>query len=82
MPNALADPRLELHNGQGDLIASNDNWKSAQRTAIEKTGIPPAEAREAALLTTLSPGNYTAVLRGAAGGVGVGLVEAYQLEEP
>ena len=72
----LADPTLELH---GDASASNDNWKDAQRTAIEATGIPPKDDAESAILATLNPGSYTAVLAGKDGGTGVGLVELYDL---
>ena len=60
----LADPILELHDGQGALIASNDNWRSAQQAEIIATGIAPSSNLESALVTTLDPGNYTAIVRG------------------
>ncbi|MEO8439277.1 MAG: NHL repeat-containing protein [Spartobacteria bacterium] len=75
----LADPVLELHDSNGMLIASNDNWKSDQQTEIQLTGLAPINDAEAAILTTLSPGAYTAIQSGANGGTGVGLVEVYNL---
>ncbi len=76
----LADPLVEVHGSDGALITMNDNWNTgAQQSEIIATGIPPADARESALIATLSPGNYTAVVRGADGGVGLGLVEIYDL---
>src|SRR6266404_3625745 len=82
---ALGDPMLELHDGNGTTIASNDNWKfrpdgSSQQTEIEGTGIPPSNDLESALVRLLSPGNYTAIVRGVNGTTGVGLVEAYNLQ--
>ncbi|HVF71591.1 MAG TPA: hypothetical protein VM940_08280 [Chthoniobacterales bacterium] len=77
----LEDPTLELHDGSGALIAQNDNWKeSDQKTAIEGSGIPPSDDREAAIVRQLAPGNYTAVLRGANNTEGIALVEAYDLD--
>lgn len=77
---ALADPVLELHDSNGMLIDSNDDWKSSQRvTAIQNTGIPPKDDRESALLEFLLPGNYTAIVRGKNNTTGVALIEAYQL---
>jgi DNA-binding beta-propeller fold protein YncE len=80
---ALADPFLELHSG-ASVVATNDNWKiaqdgSSQQAAIEATTIPPTNDLESAILTTLAPGSYTAVLRGTINGTGVGLVEIYDL---
>jgi hypothetical protein len=76
---ALEDPVLELHDADGNVLQSNNNWKDSQQSAIEATGIPPADDRESAILATLSPGNYTAVLSGNAGTTGIALVEAYNL---
>lgn len=75
----LADPMLELHDGDGTLIASNDNWRSDQETEIAATGLAPSNDAEAAILTTLGPGAYTAIQSGSDGGTGVGLVEVYNL---
>jgi hypothetical protein len=77
--NALADPMLELHDGNGTLIASNDNWRSNQQAQIEATHLAPGDDRDAAILTTLESGNYTAIVRGSGGTTGVALVEAYAL---
>lgn len=77
---ALADPTLELHNGTGALILSNDNWKATQQAVIQATGIPPTNDKEAAILATLAPGSYTAILRGKSNGTGVGLIEVYDLD--
>jgi hypothetical protein len=76
---ALQDPTLELHDGSGNLIAFNDNWKDSQRTEITATGLPPTDDRESAIVTTLPPGNYTAIVHGANGTTGVALVEVYKL---
>ena len=78
----LQNPVLEL-NADGGVITSNDNWKdSPQRSEIEATGIAPSNDAESAILQTLAPGNYTAVLRGADDASGVGLVEVYDLDQP
>ena len=78
--DALQDPTIELHDGNGGLIAFNDNWKETQQAAIEATGIPPSNDNESAILSTLSPGSYTAIVRGKNNGIGVGLVEVYNLQ--
>ena len=79
--NALSDPTLEIYDGNGASIMLNDNWEdnAEQRAQIEATGIPPKAALESALITTLPPGAYTAVVRGKENGTGVGLVEVYNL---
>jgi hypothetical protein len=82
---ALGDPTLELHDGNGTTIASNDNWKTrpngtSQQAEIEATTIPPTNDLESALLSTLAPGNYTAIVRGKNNTTGVGLVEVYNLQ--
>jgi hypothetical protein len=79
LTGVLADPILELHNGQGTLIATNDNWKTSQ-AAIQATGLAPTDDRESALLRTLSPGSYTAIVRGKNNTTGLALVEVYQLD--
>lgn len=75
----LNDPAVELHDGNGALLASNDNWRTDHEAAIIATTIPPSQDLEAAIVTTVQPGNYTAVVTGANGATGVGLVEIYQL---
>ncbi len=88
IPNALADPTLSLHNSAGALIASNNNWQttiiggivtSDQVTAIQNSGHAPTQPSESAIIVTLSPGNYTAVVSGVNNTVGVALVEVYDL---
>jgi hypothetical protein len=76
----LPDPVLELHNGRGTLIATNDDWQSTQQSEIVATGIPPHNPHEASVLATLPPGNYTAIVRGKNNSTGVGLVEVYNLD--
>jgi hypothetical protein len=82
---ALSDPTLELRDGSGTLISSNDNWKtrpdgSSQQAEIEATTIPPTNNLESAVVATLVPGNYTAIVRGNGNTTGVGLVEVYHLQ--
>ena len=75
----LPDPTLELHNSTGAIIASNDNWRDTQENEIRMTGLAPSNIFESAILRTLAPGAYTAVMRGKNGVTGVGLVEVYDL---
>jgi hypothetical protein len=78
--NPLADPKLELHNASGTIIARNDNWRTTQQQQIRQTNLAPQNDRESAIVATLAPGPYTAVVSGANGGTGVALVEVYQLQ--
>ena len=77
--DALPDPTLELHDGNGALIQDNDNWKDSQQTEIEATGLQPTSDLESAVLETLAPGVYTAIVAGSGGVTGVALVEVYGL---
>ncbi len=78
--NALSNPTLELHDGNGGLIDSNDDWMdSPQKTQIQSSGLAPTDSKESAVLQTLAAGQYTAIVHGANGGTGVGSVEMYQL---
>ena len=78
--NAIADPVLELHDSSG-VLAFNDDWSSSSQTGeISASGFAPGDPLESAIIVTLSPGSYTAVVDGYQGGVGVGLVEAYELD--
>ena len=77
--DALADPVLELHDANGTLLVSNDNWRSDQETEIEATGLQPTNDLESVILRTLPPGGYTAVVAGSGGSTGVALVEVYRL---
>jgi hypothetical protein len=78
--NALQDPLLELHDKNGATIATNNDWQSDQKDAIQATGLAPTNAKESAILATLEPTNYTAIVKGADGGTGVTLVEVYHLQ--
>ncbi|MFL6526763.1 MAG: PKD domain-containing protein, partial [Chthoniobacterales bacterium] len=76
----IDDTVLELHGPSGALITTNDNWKDApNRADIEATGIPPKDDRESAILRSLAPGKYTAIVRGKNDTTGIALVEAYDL---
>lgn len=84
--NALANPTLELHDAQGNLLGSNDNWKTndetgqSQEADIRATTVAPSNNLESALLLSLPAGAYTAIVSGKNGGTGVGLVEVFSLE--
>jgi len=80
---AISDPIIELHDAKGAIIAQNDDWpNSAQSTEIVNTGKAPGNALEAALVVTLNPGTYTAIVRGVDNTQGVALVEGYELDAP
>ncbi len=80
VPNALQDPLLELHDNNGALIASNDDWQSDHQAEIEATGVAPTNIHESAILATLLPTNYTAIVKGVNNSAGVALVEVYHLQ--
>ena len=88
VPNALANPILELHDGNGALIATNNDWQTtiiggiitaSQVTDIQNRGHAPTAASESAIIANLQPGNYTAIVRGVNNTTGVALVEVYDL---
>jgi len=88
VPDVIADPTLELHDGTGALIASNDDWQhtiiggiitAGQVAAIQNSGHAPTAPSESAIIATLQPGNYTAIVRGVNGTTGVALVQVYDL---
>jgi hypothetical protein len=81
VPDPLADPVLELYHSGASPIASNNNWRDTQEATIKATGIPPVNNLESAIDITLTPGNYTAIVRGNDGGSGVALVEIYDLSQ-
>ena len=87
----LRNPTLELHDGNGDLIASNNNWVTTiiggiitqnQVGDIMNSGYAPSNGLESAIIADLLPGNYTAIVRGVNQMTGVGLVEVYDLNNP
>ncbi|MEO7724452.1 MAG: hypothetical protein ABIU29_07155 [Chthoniobacterales bacterium] len=79
--SGLSDPRLDLLDGEGNLLASNDNWQDTQSGDIAATGLAPADAAEAAILINLPRGTYTAVLSPVDSQAhGTALAELYKLE--
>jgi len=89
VPNAMANPTLELHDSTGALIATNDNWRTTiiggiittnQVREITASGLAPADLRESAIIAELPAGNYTAIVRGVNNTTGVGLVEVYDFD--
>jgi hypothetical protein len=86
LPAALDDPVLELHDSQGNTLQTNDNWKindqtqQSQQAAIEATGAPPTHDLESAIIATVSPAGYTAIVRGKNGATGLALVEVYNIK--
>jgi hypothetical protein len=90
VPNAMANPTLELYDKNGALIASNDNWRTTiiggiithdQVRDILNSGYAPRDGRESAIIAELPPGNYTAIVRGANNTTGVALVEVYDFDQ-
>ena len=81
VPDALADPVLELHGPGVFATITNDNWRATQEGEIQATGIPPTNDLEAAIMVTLAPGAYTATVRGNGNTSGVALVEVYDLSQ-
>jgi hypothetical protein len=79
VPNPLADPFLELHDANGAIVRVNNNWRDTQEAAIQNTGLAPSNNLESAIFISVTPGNYTAIVKGADGGIGNGLVEVYKL---
>ncbi|MEN3369608.1 MAG: hypothetical protein V7609_1751 [Verrucomicrobiota bacterium] len=78
--NPLLDPTLELFDGNGVSIGFNDNWKLPQLQAVRGTKLDPTDDRESAIVNLfLTPGNYTAIVRGKGDSTGVALVEAYRV---
>jgi hypothetical protein len=80
VPGAMADPTLELHDGSGTLLETNDNWvDSPNKQAIIDSTIPPPNNLESAIVRILTPGNYTAIVRGVNNSTGIAVVEVYAL---
>ena len=84
IPNALANPTLTLvRSSDGAVLATNDDWGTATNAAaIRQSGFAPADVREAAIMMTLPPGAYTAIVSGAGGQTGVGIVAVYEVDHP
>jgi hypothetical protein len=78
---AVANPTLELHDSNGALISTNDNWQTGgQSSQISASGLAPSNPLESAIIGTFSPGPYTAIVRGVSNTTGVGMVEVYDLD--
>jgi hypothetical protein len=79
--NPLQNPTLELHDASGTTIAANDDWPTDPNSSfVVANGLQPSDTRESAIFTTIVPGAYTAIVRGAGNTNGVGLVEVYNLQ--
>jgi hypothetical protein len=81
VPDALADPVLELHGPAGFVTVINDNWRDEQANTIAPTGLAPTNELEATIDATLAPGAYTAIVRGKGNSSGVALVEVYDVDQ-
>ena len=83
LSNVLADPTLELHNANGTIMISNDDWQSdaVSAAALTANGLALPNPKESGIFTSLAPpGQFTAILAGKNGGTGIGLVEIYNLK--
>ena len=81
---ALADPVLELHDSDGAIIATNDDWMDntdEDQQSLIDAALDPTNDLESAIIKTLDPGLYTAVVSGNNGGTGVALIELYDLDD-
>ena len=77
---ALSDPVLDLYDASGNLLLGNNDWQETQEQPLRDANLAPANDLESAILATLAPGAYTAVLRGHGNATGIGLVEVYDLQ--
>ena len=84
VPNALANPTLELRDGNGTLLVANNDWQDnpAQAAELTEAGLAPTNQLESGIAATLAPGLYTALLAGLNNGTGIGLVEVYDRGVP
>jgi hypothetical protein len=80
VPNPLQDPTLELRDAEGNLLVANDNWRTNQEQEIIATSLPPKDDRSSAIVATLLPTAYTAIVRGSGNSTGIALVEFYKLD--
>jgi hypothetical protein len=79
VPGVLADPTIQLLDSHGALLLGNDNWKDTQQAEIQNTGLAPSDDHESAILTSLAPGSYTAIVSGKNNTGGIGLIEVYEM---
>jgi hypothetical protein len=75
----LADPALEIRDAEGALVAVNSDWADTQASELEAVSLVPPDPRDSAAVIDAPPGAYTAVLRGADGATGIGVLEIYKL---
>ena len=80
LQNLLDDPLIQLFNSSGELIDSNDNWADHSSVNTLRSDLKPSRSSEAAITRTLSPGAYTAIVRGVGGSTGIGIVEMFELD--
>jgi hypothetical protein len=76
----LMDPVMELHDANGALLATNDNWRAAANATEIQATLPPPDDRESAILLSLGPGSYTTIVRGAGGTTGIAINEIFRLD--
>jgi hypothetical protein len=82
VPNALADPTLELHDQNGATFASNDDWQTdANASQVQAAGLAPNDTHESAIYFKQAPSDFTAIVRGKNNATGVGLVEVYNVKQ-
>src|SRR4029077_1537179 len=81
VPDPLADPTLTIYDSNHVVVASNDNWRDTQQAEIEASGLAPQNDLESAIIVTLPPGAYTAIVSGKNGGTGNALAEVYDLDQ-
>lgn len=79
--NVLADPTLELHDSNGTTLFANDDWQDDPLSASQLIfhNLALQDSRESGIFTSLPPGAYTAILAGNNGGIGIGLIEIYNI---
>ena len=81
MSSPLQNPTLELHDASGTTLNANDDWPTDPGSSfVVANGLAPTDTRESAIFTTLTPGNYTAIVRGSGATTGIALVEVYNLQ--
>jgi hypothetical protein len=78
--NALPDTTLQLRDQNGAIVRENDDWQDTQKAELEATGLQPTNPKEAALVQTIPPGQYTAQVRGKPEATGTGVVQVYFLQ--
>ena len=82
VPNPMPDPILQLRDGNGFLIAENDNWREGPEVEIQESHLAPSNDLESAIITTLPSGPYTAIIQERTGHNGIGLFEVFNLQNP